>query len=308
KDLRPPVMSLVLSPGSGLFMALLIQMTIAGKSFIGGNMEITMAANLTASGQLGQDTTGSPHLSCRSCHTTLVSVRTNLPSSMLPKVVNKFLEQTLQRMLPRLLCPNVDTVLNLVNAKFTTMTAEMPLGTAGTLQYTLLNPPVTSEAFIELDLETILHLKEGKEVDLPTDQPPLASLPAKSDAVTQLILSANFLSAVLSALQPPFSLEISNDTVLGLPPLVTTTLGVLIPEVTEVLPPSQPLVIEMLEVKAPVLTITPNGSFVQLFSTAKFWVSSSDPAPQPLFVLDVHSDLEVQFAIAEEKLQLSLTL
>ena len=31
KDLRPPVISLALSPGSGLFMAVLVQMTITGK-------------------------------------------------------------------------------------------------------------------------------------------------------------------------------------------------------------------------------------------------------------------------------------
>lgn len=31
--------------------------------------------------------------------------------------------------------------------------AEIPLGTAGTLQYALLNPPVTNETFVELDLK-----------------------------------------------------------------------------------------------------------------------------------------------------------
>ncbi|KFZ59252.1 BPI fold-containing family B member 6, partial [Antrostomus carolinensis] len=275
KDLRPPVISLALRPGSGLFMAVLIQMTIAGK---------------------------------RSCHVALVSVKTNLPSSMLPKVMSKFLDSTLQKVLPGLLCPAVDVVFNLVNAKFTTMTSEMPLGSAGTLQYTLLNPPLMNETFIELDLKTILHQKEGKEVDLPTDQPSLVSLPPKRDAVTQLILSENFLSAELSVLQASFNLEISNDTVVnwegkGMSPLCFDS-----PQISRVLPPSQPLVIEMREAKAPVVTITPEKSFVQLFSTAEFWVSSSDSALESLFVLDVDSKLEVQFAIAEEKLQLSLTL
>ncbi|XP_009570825.1 PREDICTED: BPI fold-containing family B member 6, partial [Fulmarus glacialis] len=280
KDLRPPVISLELSPGSGLFMAVLIQMTISGKSFIGGNMEITLAANLTGTSRL----------------------------CMLPKVMSKFLNSTLQKVLPGLLCPAVDAMLNLVNAKFTAMTSEIPLGTAGTLQYALLNPPVTTETSIELDLKTILHQKEGKEVDLPMDQPSLASLPPKRDAATQLILSANFLSAELSILAASFNLDISNNMVLGLPPLVTTMLGGLIPEISTVLPPSQPVVIEMREAKAPVVTITPDKSFVQLFSTAEFWVSPSDSAPESLFVLDVHSSLEAQFAIAEEKLQLSLAL
>ncbi|NXT42435.1 BPIB6 protein, partial [Pelecanoides urinatrix] len=308
KDLRPPVISLALSPGSGLSMAVLIQMTVAGKSFIGGNMEITLAANLTGTSRLWQDPAGIPSFSLKNCHVALISIKTNLPSSMLPKVMSKFLNSTLQKVLPGLLCPAVDAMLNLVNAKFTAMTSEIPLGTAGTLQYTLLNPPVVTEASIELDLKTILHQKEGKEVDLPTDQPSLASLPPKKDAATQLILSANFLSAELSILAASFNLDISNNMVLGLPPLVTTMLGELIPEISTVLPPSQPVVIEMREAKAPVVTITPDKSFVQLFSTAEFRVSPSDSAPESLFVLDVHSNLEAQFAIAEEKLQLSLAL
>ncbi|KAM6378676.1 BPI fold-containing family B member 6 [Pluvialis apricaria] len=259
KDLHPPVISLVLLPGSGLFMAVLVHMTIAGKS-------------------------------------------------MLPKVMSKFLNSTLQKVLPSLLCPAVDAVLNLVNAKFTTMTSEIPLGTAGTLQYVLLNPPMMNETFIELDLKTILHQDEGKEVDLPMDQPSLSSLPPKRDAATQLILSANFLSAELSILQASFNLNISNNTVLWLPPLVTTMVGALIPEISSMLPPSQPVLTEMREAKAPVVTITPDKSFVQLFSAAEFWISPSDSAPESLFILDVDSNLEAEFAIAEEKLRLSLVL
>ncbi|NXF61220.1 BPIB6 protein, partial [Ciccaba nigrolineata] len=301
-DLRPPVISLMLLPGSGLFMAVLVQMTITGRSFIGRNMEIALAANLTAGSRLQQDAAGIPSFSTRNCHIALVSLKTDLPSRSLHVMFSHTFLLALQ------LCPAVDAVLNLVNAKFTTMTSEIPLGTAGTLQYVLLNPPLTSETFIELDLKTILHQKEGQEVDLPTDQLSLASLPPKRAGATQLILSANFLSAELAVLQASFHLEISNNMVLGLPPLVTTMLGALIPEISRMLPPSQPVVIEMRAVKAPVVTITPDKSFVQLFSTAEFWVLPSHSAPESLFVLDVHSDLEVQFAVADEKLRLSLAL
>ncbi|NXW62139.1 BPIB6 protein, partial [Eurystomus gularis] len=307
-DLHPLVISLMLSPGSGLFMAILVQMSIAGKSFIGGTTELAVAANLMVGSWLWQDTAGIPRFSAGSCRIAPVSVKPNPPSSMLPKVMSKFLDSTLQKVLPGLLCPAVDAVLNLVNAKFSTLAAEIPLGTSGTLKYALLNPPLMSDTFIELDLKTIFCQKEGKEVDLPTDQLSLASLPPKRDAVTQLILSAGFLSAELSILQESFSLNISNNMVLGLLPLVTTMLGALIPELSGVLPPSQPVVIEMREAKAPVTTIAPDKSFVQLFSTAEFWVSPSDAAPESLFILDVHSSLDVEFAIAEERLRLSLAL
>lgn len=61
------------------------------------------------------------------------------------------------------------------------------------------------------------------------------------------------------------------------------------PQISRMLPPSQPVVIEMREAKAPVVTISPDKSLVQLFSTAKFWVSPSDSAPESLFVLDIVS-------------------
>uniref|UniRef100_A0A8C3CJY4 BPI fold containing family B member 6 n=1 Tax=Cairina moschata TaxID=8855 RepID=A0A8C3CJY4_CAIMO len=306
-DLRPPEISLTLSPGMGLFMAVLVRMTIAGRSFIGGNMEIKVAANLTASARLAQNSQGCPWFSTKSCRITLLSAKTNLPSNMLPQVVSKFLDSSLQKVLPSLLCPAVDAVLNLMNAKFTTMTSTIPLGIAGTLRYALLNPPVTRETFIQLDLRTI-HKKEGEEVDLPADQLSPTSLPPKREAATQLILSAGFLGAELSVMQASFSLNISNNMILGLPPLVTTTLGALIPELSMVLPPSQPLVIEMRETNPPLVTITPDKSIVRLFSTAEFWVSSPDSDLGSLFVLDVHSDLRAHFAVVEERLQLSLAL
>ncbi|XP_062445551.1 BPI fold-containing family B member 6 [Rhea pennata] len=308
KDIRPPVITLTLLPGTGLFMAVLVQMTIAGKSFIGGNMEIKMAANLTADNRLSQDALGTPKFSSENCHISLISVKTNLPSSMLPKVLNKLLDSTLQKVLPSLLCPAVDVVLNLVNAKLTTMTSEISLGTAGTLRYALLNPPTTSETFIQLDLKTILHQKEGDEIDLPTDQPPLTSLPPKKEAATQLILSANFLSAELRIMQASFNLDIRDNMVLGLPPLVTSMLGALIPEISRALPPSQPLTIEMRAARPPLVTVTPEASFVRVFSTAKLLASSSGSAPASLFVLDVCSDLKARFVVRGEKLCVSLAL
>uniref|UniRef100_A0A8B9P3N1 Lipid-binding serum glycoprotein N-terminal domain-containing protein n=1 Tax=Apteryx owenii TaxID=8824 RepID=A0A8B9P3N1_APTOW len=244
KDIRPPVITLTLLPGKGLFMAVLIRMTIAGKSFIGGNLEITVASNLTANNKLLKDALGTPKFSSENCHFSLVSVKTNLPSSMLPKVLNKFLDNTLQKMLP-----------GLVNLFLFT---------------------------------TVLHQKEGDEIDLPTDELPLTSLPPKKEAATQLILSANFLSAELQVMQESFSLDITDNmrSALATPisPLCFAS-----PQIAGALPPSQPLVIAMREAKPPLVTITPEAGFVHFFNTAEFLVSPSGSAPESLFVLDVVS-------------------
>lgn len=45
-DLRPPEISLTLSPGMGLFMAVLVRMTIAGRRWVGKDACGTAAAGL----------------------------------------------------------------------------------------------------------------------------------------------------------------------------------------------------------------------------------------------------------------------
>uniref|UniRef100_A0A8B9CV94 BPI fold containing family B member 6 n=1 Tax=Anser brachyrhynchus TaxID=132585 RepID=A0A8B9CV94_9AVES len=293
-DLRPPVISLTLSPGVGLFMAVLVQMTITGRSFIGGNMEIKVAANLTASARLAQDTQGCPWFSTESCHIALLSAKTNLPSSS----GHGQMLSVPQGQAAVLLGGDFQS---LASSFFPA--AVIPLGTAGTLRYALLNPPVTSEPFIQLDLRV-----KGEEVDLPADQPSLTSLPPKREAATQLILSAGFLRAELSVMQASFSLNISNNMSGELERKGDVTLWFVSPQLSMVLPPSQPLVIEMREANPPLVTIAPDKSIVHLFSTAEFRVSSPDSDLGSLFVLDVHSDLRAQFAVVEERLQLSLAL
>ncbi|XP_021272086.1 BPI fold-containing family B member 6-like isoform X6 [Numida meleagris] len=302
-ELRATEVALQLSPAVGISMDVLVQMTLKGKRFIGGKMEIPVAANLSASSRMVRDMQGCPRLSTGRCHVALLCSWTNVPPRMLPLVVS-----TLQKALRDLLCPAMDMVLDLVNAKFATMMYAIPLGNAGMLQYALLNPPTVTEAFIQLELKTILRSKEGEEVALPTDLPPLTSFPPKREATTQLVLAASFLNAELSVMQASFGLNITNGMVLGLLPLVTTMLGALIPEISSMLPPSRPVVIEMQEAQPPLVTITPEKSTVHLYSTAEFWASTPGSAPESLFVLDVHSELGVRFAVAEERLQFSLML
>ncbi|NWI08659.1 BPIB6 protein, partial [Crypturellus soui] len=287
KDIQPPVITLGLCRGTGLSLAVLVRMTITGKSFMGGYMEIKPAANLTAQGRLAQDALGTPRFNSESCRVALLSVKTNLPSNRLPNVLNKFLDRTLQKVLPTLLCPAVDAVLGLLNARLAPITSEAPLGTTGTLRYALLHPPAVTETFIQLDLKTILRPKEGAETELPAVQPPLGALPPKRAAATQLVLSAALLSAALHAQPDAFALDVTDTMVLGLPPLATSMLGTLIPEVSAALPPSQPLLVAMRAAGPPLVTITPRAASVRLSGTAAFVASPTGAAPQPLFVLDV---------------------
>uniref|UniRef100_A0A8B9ERL9 Uncharacterized protein n=1 Tax=Anser cygnoides TaxID=8845 RepID=A0A8B9ERL9_ANSCY len=268
-----------------------------------GNMEIKVAANLTASARLAQDTQGCPWFSTESCHIALLTPArcTRLPPLHLWGEKGPALPQVALVVWPLFL--GRGTGWAPLPEPPPSSAAVIPLGTAGTLRYALLNPPVTSETFIQLDLRV-----KGEEVDLPADQPSLTSLPPKREAATQLILSAGFLSAELSVMQASFSLNISNNMSGDLERKGDVTLWFVSPQLSMVLPPSQPLVIEMREANPPLVTIAPDKSIVHLFSTAEFRVSSPDSDLGSLFVLDVHSDLRAQFAVVEERLQLSLAL
>ncbi|NXA34341.1 BPIB6 protein, partial [Eudromia elegans] len=287
KDIEPPVLTLGLCPGTGLFLAVLVRMTLAGRSFTGGRVDVQVAANLSAQGRLARDALGAPRLSSQRCHVALLSLNTNLPSNVLPNVLGKFLDRILQKVLPTLLCPTMDAVLGLVNAELAPMTSEMRLGPAGTLRYSLLHAPAVTATFIELDLQTVLRRREGAEPELPAEQPPLTALPPKAEAATQLVLSAAFLSAALHAQPDAFALDVTDAMVLGLPPLVTSMLGTLIPEVSAALPPSQPLLVALRGTSSPRVSITPRATSVRLSSTAAFVASPAGTAQQTLFVLDV---------------------
>ncbi|XP_030389390.1 BPI fold-containing family B member 6 [Gopherus evgoodei] len=236
---------------------------------------------MTAKNKLLQDDSGCPKFSVGDCQISLVSIKTNLPSSMLPKLVNKFLDTTLQKVLPDMLCPAVDAVLTLVNQKFTTLVSPSSVGTAGSIYYALLSPPVTSDVFIELDLNTTVLQEGGNLIALPADPPALTSLPPKMDSATQLALSVNFLSAELTLMQTSLNLDVTE---------------------------TMPMVIEIRITKPPMLTIRQDKGLVHLFGTAEFLTSQPNAAQESLFVLNIHINLDTQFSIQEEKLRISLAL
>ncbi|CAM5095200.1 unnamed protein product, partial [Natator depressus] len=136
--------------------------------FIGGNMEIAVAANMTAKNKQLQDDLGCPKFRVGNCQISLVSIK-NQP--------------------PQQLCPAVDAVLTFVNQKFTTLISLSSVGAPGSTQYALLSLPVTSGDFIELDLNTTVQQESGDLIDLPADPPALTSLPPKMDSATQLDVS-----------------------------------------------------------------------------------------------------------------------
>uniref|UniRef100_H0XDS6 BPI fold containing family B member 6 n=2 Tax=Otolemur garnettii TaxID=30611 RepID=H0XDS6_OTOGA len=310
KDVRLPVITLNFVPGVGIFQCVSTGMTITGKSFMGGNMEIIVVLNITATNRLLQDEeTGLPMFKSEGCEVILVSVKTNLPSNMLPKVVNKFLDSTLHKVLPGLMCPAIDAVLVYVNRKWANLNDPMPVGKMGTVKYVLTSTPVTTANYIQVDFNPVVQQQKGNAIKL-ADSGDTPEFPeGYAEGSSQLLLSDAFLTAELTLLQKSFDVSV-RDTMIGeLPPQTTGTLAGFIPKVAEAYPKSKPLVTQIRINKPPKLTMNTGKSLLHLHGTVEMSaVRRRGKPPVSLFVLEVHFSLKVQYSVRENRLQMATSL
>ncbi|KAM9249238.1 BPI fold-containing family B member 6 [Dugong dugon] len=310
KDVLLPVITLSFVPGVGIFQCVSTGMTITGKSFMGGNMEIIVVLNITATNWLLQDEeTGLPMFKSEGCEVILVSVKTNLPSNMLPKVVNKFLDSTLHKVLPGMMCPAVDTVLVYVNKKWANLSVPLPVGQVGTVKYGLSSTPTTTASYIQVDLSPVVQQQEGHIIKLSDAKEDLEVPEGYAEGLSQLLLSATFLTAELTLLQKSFDVKIRDMKIGKLPPQTTEMLAGFIPNVAEVYPEPKPLVTQIEINKPPRVTMKTGKSLLHLHGTIEMsaarWRSK---APVSLFILEVLFNLKIQYSVHGDRLQIATSL
>ncbi|XP_024414924.2 BPI fold-containing family B member 6 [Desmodus rotundus] len=310
KDVKLPVITLNFTPGVGIFQCVSTGMTITGKSFIGKNMEIIVAVNITATNRILQNKeTGLPMFKSEGCEIILVSVKTNLPSNMMPNVINKFLDSTLHKVLPGLMCPAIDSVLVYVNRKWANLNAPMPIGQMGTVKYILTSMPTTTASYIQVDFSPVVQQQEGNTIQL-ADVAEAPQFPEDyAEGSSQLLLSAAFLTAELALLQKSFDLNIQNRRVGKLPPQTTKTLAGFIPEVAEAYPRPKPLVTQIRINKPPKVTMKAGESLMHLHGTLEMFAARRrGKAPVSLFLLEAHFKLKIQYSVHENRLQMTTSL
>ncbi|XP_068963334.1 BPI fold-containing family B member 6 [Petaurus breviceps papuanus] len=305
KEVTPPIITLEFLPGVGIFQCVSTRITITGKSFIGGTMEITVVVNITASNRLQQDeATGLPVFHSEGCQIILVSVKTNLPSNMLPKVVNKFLDSTLQKILPGMMCPAIDTVLEYVNHKWTNLTEPMPLGEAGSIKYILTGGPTTTASYIEVDFSPVVQREEGDTIDLPEDGAAVTVLGDYPDGSSQLVLSAALFTAELTLLRKSFDVDIKGKTIGKLPPHTTKTLARLVPRVRKAYRKPVPLMTQIRISKPPKVIMKAGKSQLHLHGTIEMFAVHPKSGPSSMFVLETHFSLDIQYSLSEDKVHM----
>ncbi|XP_038288790.1 BPI fold-containing family B member 6 [Canis lupus familiaris] len=310
KDVQLPVITLNFIPGVGIFQCVSTGMTITGKSFMGGNMEIIVVLNITATNRLLQDEeTGLPMFKSEGCEIILVSVKTNLPSNMLPKVVNKFLDSTLHKVLPSMMCPAIDAVLVYVNKKWANLNAPMPVGQMGSVKYVLMSIPTTTASYIQVDFSPVVQQQEGNTIQLADDGEVFEFPEDYAEGSSQLLLSATFLTAELALLQKSLDVYVQDTKIGQLPPQTTKTLAAFIPKVAKAYPKPKPLMTQIRINKPPKVTMKTGNSHLHLHGTLEMFAARRQgKASVSLFLLETHFNLKIQYSVHENRLQMVTSL
>ncbi|XP_075756883.1 BPI fold-containing family B member 3 [Pelodiscus sinensis] len=305
KNLTLPKVSLQLLPGVGVQLNVYTKVLTEGKGLLGRILSLQVEGNISAKARLVQDDTGAPKFVVEDCKTQLVNVRILLNALQLrPAMLNN----AIKRVLPRLLCPVTDTVLNAVNSLLRTVNSEAPLGAVGNLQYVLSKVPVVSKAAIGLDLNAVVKDLLGNPVEDPACSAASVSLPPVVGAAGQLGLSVCLLGSVLNLLQVPGKLDAAVDGQLlaADSPLTTSALSALIPEVSGLLSGSQQPLLKVRVLDTPQVLVENGKVMVHLPASVEVFPSNS--SQQSLFVLNTDVVLSAQPTVSDNTLHLSLAL
>ncbi|NXP54923.1 BPIB4 protein, partial [Heliornis fulica] len=317
-ELTLPKVSLKLLPGIGFHLNLYTRVALNAKCLL-GLLDIAVEVNITSRVKLTMDGTGYPKLVTERCNTLLGGIKISLLRGLLP-IVDNLLASVLNRLLPNLLCPVVDIALGLVNDQLGLVNSLVPLGLLGSIQYTVSSLPLVTGQFLEVDLNAAVGRVAGGLVDYPLGRPeavptpprvPTPPLPPMADtSSSQLGLSVNFLSSVLSVLQKEgaLDLEISTGMFPELPPLTTSTLGALVPSVFKAYPESHELLLKIVVPEEPAVTLRKNKAVIHLPAITEVMVMHPDDIQRSLCLLNIDTSLLAQFSVEDNKLKIGVSL
>ncbi|KAM3839340.1 BPI fold-containing family B member 6-like [Vipera latastei] len=200
-ELKIPDIEIIFSPPDIIKIKLELVISVAGKSFIGGNMVITVGVQIMMAAKISRLPNGELLFKVTDCKVVVKSCKTNLPSSMLPKIVNKFLDSTLAKVMPGVLCPATDMIMEKIKASFKTILGKKPIWNIGFIQLKVSEKPVVVSTHISINLKIIVEKKNGEVIPFECDPLP-DNLPAKEGKTVAFYLPASALHALMILYQP----------------------------------------------------------------------------------------------------------
>ncbi|XP_053250711.1 BPI fold-containing family B member 6-like [Podarcis raffonei] len=280
KDIQPPEIEIILHEPANIEMPVGNQITIAGKSFIGGTMEITVKSKMTTVSCMEYDDNKELRLKAKSCTVELISCKTNLPSSMLPKIVNKFLNSTLTKVLPGMMCPAADKVLLHIEEKMKKAFEECPIGERGTMQYTMDGLPEVYDGSLNMKFKPVVRDRDGNEIPNVCEAPGSEGSSARPDGITQVIIPTGILNTVLELFKKDMDCDATSDSISD---LTVGKMKEMIPGLPD-MDPSKKVKLEIRSVETPKVRIEDGKSVMTVHSTIDV---KTDPDNEPVCTIDM---------------------
>ncbi|XP_062058320.1 BPI fold-containing family B member 3 [Lepus europaeus] len=307
EELTLPKVLLKLLPGFGVQLNLHTKVGLHGSGPLGGLLQLAAEVNVSSRVALGMSPRGTPTLVLKRCSTLLGHI--SLLSGLLPAPLFGVVEQTLFKVLPGLLCPVVDSVLDVVNQLLGSVLGLVPLGALGSVEFTLATLPLISNQYIELDVNSIVKSVAGDIIDFPKPRLPV-KVPPKDDHTSQVTVPLYLFSTVFGLLQSQGALDIdiTPELVPSRVPLTTSDLAALLPEALGTLPLGQHLLLSLRVKELPTVTLQNKKATVTIPANIHVLASVRPGAPEALFELNVVMTLNAQLAPSATKLHISLSL
>ncbi|XP_039174832.1 BPI fold-containing family B member 6-like [Crotalus tigris] len=196
ENMEIPSIIIILKGNYIIITDLFIIISISGKSFIGGQMTITVGGEFNTTGKILILPSSELLLKVTDCKVAVKSCKTNLPSSMLPKIVNKFLDSTLGKVMPGVLCPAADLMMTKLKESFYKILAKKPIGNIGYIVYEVAEKPVVYATHISFILKIKIEKKNGEAIPFKCDPLP-DDLPTKEGKTASFFLPSSAIDALM---------------------------------------------------------------------------------------------------------------
>uniref|UniRef100_A0A8C5SP28 Lipid-binding serum glycoprotein N-terminal domain-containing protein n=1 Tax=Laticauda laticaudata TaxID=8630 RepID=A0A8C5SP28_LATLA len=297
KDLSLPNTSMHLKPNDRIKTSLTVNITVSGKSFIGGQMTITVVAAIIMDGQISKSSDNKVTLKIIQCKVVVKSCSTNLSKSSLPKIVNKFLNSTLTKVMPSVLCPAADIIVSKQAEGFEEMMAKKPIGTSGYISYEVAEKPLVHPSYMNIDLKVKIERKNGKTIQNNCDPLP-NNLPPRKKGMSVVYLPASALNALFILLKPQLNIVLTK--VKGSVP-TSDKLKNMVPNVG--LPAGKKMKVQITHTQNPTVTISPSNSYITTYTEASFLDVKSG---NQLLLINMKHQCDANFAIKQDHLSITL--
>ncbi|KAK9404870.1 BPI fold-containing family B member 6-like [Crotalus adamanteus] len=196
ENLEIPSISTGLKADDIIMTVVDVTITVFGKSLIDRQMTITMGGEINTIGKISSLPNGELVMKATDCKVAVKSCKTNLPSSMLPKIGNKCLDSTLGKVMPGVLCPAADLMMTKLKESFYKILGKKPIGNIGYIVYEVAEKPVVCATDVSLILKIKIEKKNGEAIPFECDPLP-DDLPTKEGKTASFFLPSSAIDALM---------------------------------------------------------------------------------------------------------------